>query len=55
MSRIMDNGVIRDMTPEEQAQFDMDQAAPPPPEEAKPSVEELMAQLQALLAQNSAQ
>lgn len=55
MSKIMDNGEIRDMTPEEQAQFDKDQAAPPPTEEQKPSVEELMAQLQALLKQNSVQ
>ena len=28
MSKIMDNGEIRDMTPDEQAQFDKDQSAP---------------------------
>lgn len=54
MSKILYNGEIRDMTPEEQAQFDKDQAAPKP-EDVKPSVEELIAQLQALLQQNSAQ
>lgn len=50
MSKIMDNDVIRDMTPEEQAQFDKDQANTPVIEQ-KPSVEELMAQLDALLKQ----
>ena len=30
MSKIMDNGEIRDMTPDEQAQFDKDQSAPMP-------------------------
>ena len=48
MSKILDNGVIREMTPEEQAQFDKDQAAPMP--EPEMTEEELLARLEALLA-----
>jgi hypothetical protein len=48
MSKIMDNGEIRDMTPEEQAQFDKDQASPPAIED-EVSAEELLARLEALL------
>lgn len=48
MSKVLYNGVIRDMTPEEQAQFDLDQAAPMPEEEMTEA--ELLARLEALLA-----
>ena len=47
MNKIMDNGVIRDMTFEEQAQFDADQAATPVVEQ-KSSAEELLARLEVL-------
>lgn len=47
MSKIIDNGEIRDMTPEEQAKFDKDQAAPKPEEPL--TMDEVLSVLEAAL------
>lgn len=47
MSRTMDNGVIREMTLEEQAQFDADQAEPKPEEPV--TIDEVLDVLEAAL------
>ena len=47
MSKIMDNGEIRDMTPEEQAQFDKDRSAPKPEEPL--TMEDVLSTLEAVL------
>lgn len=47
MSKILDNGEIRDMTLEEQAQFDADQAAPKPEEPL--TMDEVLTVLEAAL------
>ena len=47
MSKILDNGEIRDMTPTEQTQFDLDQAAPKP--ERPLTMDEVLSVLEAAL------
>lgn len=47
MSKILDNGEIRDMTPAEQAQFDADQSAPKPEEPL--TMDEVLSVLEAAL------
>lgn len=47
MNKILDNGVVRDMTPEEQAQFDADQSAPKPEEQL--TMDEVLSVLEAAL------
>ena len=47
MSKIMDNSEIRDMTSEEQAQFDLDQSAPNPEEPL--TMDEVLSVLEAAL------